>query len=56
MMDAGGGYSRAAATQPVSIQHTYSSGISIDAGDSLYLTETGACGVSYSISGYYAEP
>jgi hypothetical protein len=50
------GNARSSATQPVSIQHTYSSGISIDGGDSLYLTETGACGVSYSISGYYAEP
>ncbi len=56
MNDVSGGYARASATQPVSIQHTYSSGISIDEGDSLYLTETGACGVSYSISGYYAEP
>ena len=49
-------HARTAATQPVSIQHTYSSGLSVEGGDSLYLTETGTCGVSYSISGYYAEP
>ena len=44
---------------PTTISHSYSSGLPLQAGDTLVLTHHsggGSCEVSYSISGYYAQP
>jgi hypothetical protein len=43
-------------SQPTSIQHSFNSGLPISAGDSLEITESGGCDISYTISGYYAHP
>ena len=41
---------------PTVIQHAYSSGLPIPSGESLALTDSGTCTVTYSFSGYYSQP
>ena len=43
-------------SQPTSIQHSFNSGLPISPGDSLEITESGGCTISYTISGYYTHP
>ena len=43
--------------QPTIVSHTYSSGLPVAPGEMVGITKhTTGCEVSYSISGYYAEP
>ena len=45
--------------QPTQVAHSYSSGLPLQPGDTLVLTHHsggGECDVSYSLSGYYAQP
>ena len=45
--------------QPTQVAHSYSSGLPVQPGDTLVLTHHtggGDCDVSYSLSGYYAQP
>ena len=59
-IDVSGSYHnvRAALTnsQPTTIQHAFSSGLPVDGGDTLTISETGGCDVAYTLSGYYAQP
>ena len=41
---------------PTVVQHAFSSGLPVPAGETLNLTESGTCSFGYTISGYYAEP
>jgi hypothetical protein len=43
-------------SRPPSIQHSFGSGLPLPAGQTLLITESGGCGVAYTISGYYAQP
>jgi hypothetical protein len=49
---------RAALTnsQPTTLQHAFSSGLPVNGGDTLTISETGGCDVAYTLSGYYAQP
>lgn len=49
----GGGISN---SHPTSIQHNFSSGLPIPVNESLEVTESGSCSVSFTISGYFAQP
>jgi len=42
--------------QPSSIQHSFSSGLPVFAGDSMSIRSVGGCTVAYTVSGYYAQP
>ena len=42
--------------QPSSIQHAFSSGLPVFAGDSMSIRSVGSCPVAYTLSGYYAQP
>ena len=37
-------------------QHAFKSGIPIDPGDSIYITDSSGCSVAYTLSGYHAQP
>ena len=39
-----------------SIQHSFSSGLPVFAGDSMSIRSVGSCPVAYTLSGYYAQP
>jgi len=47
---------RAAQSEPSSVQHAFNSGIAIASGSTLSISESGSCNVSYTLSGYYAQP
>ena len=51
-----GGVSDDNPVQPTVIRHAFSNGLPIDEGDSLLLNHSGSCDVSYTLSGYYAQP
>ena len=51
-----GGVSDYNPVQPTVIAHAFSNGLPIDEGDSLLLSHSGSCNVSYTLSGYYAQP
>ena len=55
-MVSAGGVSYYNPVQPTVITHAFSNGLPIDEGDSLTLTHSGGCDVSYTLSGYYAQP
>ena len=43
--------------RPTQVSHSYRSGIPVEAGDTLGITNHGStCTISYSLSGYYAKP
>jgi len=42
--------------QPTVITHAFSNGLPVNEGDSLLLNHSGDCDVSYTLSGYYAQP
>ena len=49
---------RAALTnsQPTTLQHAFSSGLPVNGGATLTISEAGGCDVAYTLSGYYAQP
>ena len=55
-MVSAGGVSYYNPVQPTVITHAFSNGLPIDEGDSLLLSHSGNCDVSYTLSGYYAQP
>ena len=42
--------------QPTRIEHSFNSGLPIQAGETLVLEEYDGCNVAYTLSGYYAQP
>ena len=47
---------KAAQSQPSSVQHAFNSGLPIEVNETLDISESGSCGVAYTVSGYYAHP
>ncbi len=41
---------------PTTFQHSFGSGIPVEAGETLSIAESGGCEVAYTLSGYYAQP
>ena len=45
------------AHQPTNIQHAFKSGVPLDSGDTLTISQSASCStLSYTLSGYYAQP
>ena len=42
--------------RPTQISHSYRSGLPVNEGESVGVTNHGSCTISYSLSGYFAQP
>ena len=51
-----GGVSHHNPIQPTVVAHGFSNGLPVNEGESLSLNHSGNCDVSYTLSGYYAQP
>ena len=51
-----GGVSEQNPVQPTVIAHSFANGLPVEEGDSLVLRHSVSCNVSYTLSGYHAQP
>ncbi len=42
--------------RPTQVAHSYKSGLPVHAGETIGITNHGSCAISYSLSGYFAQP
>ena len=52
----GSGNARAAFSPAAQTQHAFKSGLPLDPGDSIHITESGNCSIAYTLSGHHAQP